>query len=60
MTTDMLNIKKQMARDILKNDLGKRKISLCFMPHSLTPEQKQKIMNCCHDLIKFVEDDPDI
>jgi hypothetical protein len=56
----MLNIKKQMARDILKNDLRKRKISLCFVPHSLTPQQKQKIMNCCHDLIKFVEDDPDI
>jgi hypothetical protein len=33
---------------------------LRFAPHSFTPEQKQKIVNCCRDLIKFIEDDPDI
>jgi histone-lysine N-methyltransferase SETMAR len=30
------------------------------VPHSLTPEQKQKRINCCCGFIKFVEDDADI
>jgi hypothetical protein len=43
MVTDMLNINKETARDILKNYLGKRKICSRFVPHGLTPEKKKSI-----------------
>jgi hypothetical protein len=52
-------IKIQLAT-FKKMILGKRKICSRFVPHSLTPEQKQKRINCCRDFIKFVEDDADI
>jgi hypothetical protein len=60
MITDMLNINKETARDFLKNDLGKLKVCPRFVPHSVTPERKQKRIDCRRHFIKPVEDDPNI
>jgi hypothetical protein len=57
MTTDMLDINKEMAGDILKNDLRKRKTCSRFVPHSLTPEGgggRRRRINSCRAFIKSV------
>jgi hypothetical protein len=36
-----LNIPKTAVLWILKDDLGNRKLCACFVPHSLTPEQRE-------------------
>jgi len=40
-------------------DLRKRKISSRFIPHSLTPEQKDRRIEACRDLIATADSDPD-
>jgi hypothetical protein len=42
MIAGSLNIPKTVALQILKEDLGKRKLCARFVPHSLTPEQKER------------------
>jgi hypothetical protein len=42
MIAESLNIPKTVVLWILKEDLGKRKLCACFVPHSLTPEQRAK------------------
>jgi hypothetical protein len=39
--TESLNIPKTVVLWILKEDLGKRKLCACFVPHSLAPEQRK-------------------
>jgi len=39
--------------------LRKRKICSRFVPHSLTPEQKDRRIAACRDLIATVDGDPD-
>jgi len=41
MTAESLNIPKTIVLWILKEDLGKRKLCARFVPHSLTPEQRE-------------------
>jgi len=41
MTAETVNIPKAVVLQILKEDLGKRKLYARFVPHSLTPEQKE-------------------
>jgi len=41
MIAESLNIPKTVVLRILKEDLGKRKLCAGFVPHSLTPEQKE-------------------
>ena len=41
MITESLNIPKTVVLRILKEDLEKRKLCACFVPHSLTPEQRE-------------------
>jgi hypothetical protein len=41
MIEESLNIPKTVVLRILKEDLGKRKLCARFVPHSLTPEQRE-------------------
>jgi exoribonuclease II len=41
MIEESLNIPKTVVLRILKEDLGKRKLCAYFVPHSLTPEQRE-------------------
>jgi hypothetical protein len=41
MIAEYLNINKALVLRILKEDLGKRKLTACLGPHSLTPEQRE-------------------
>ena len=41
MIAEYLNIPKTVVLWILKEDLGKRKLCARFVPHSLTPEQRE-------------------
>jgi hypothetical protein len=41
MIAESLKIPKAVVLQILKEDLGKRKMRACFVPHSLTPEQRE-------------------
>ena len=41
MIAESLNFPKTVVLRILKEDLGKRKLCAHFVPHSLTPEQKE-------------------
>jgi hypothetical protein len=42
MMMDELNISKETTRQILHEDLGKRKNWAKFVPHRLTDQQKQR------------------
>ena len=54
-----VNIGKDTVRRIVVEDLQKRKISSHFVPHSLTPEQKDRRTAACRDLIATTDGDPD-
>jgi hypothetical protein len=41
MIAESLNISKTVVLQILKEDFGKRKLCVRFVPHSLTPEQRE-------------------
>ena len=51
MIADRLNIGKETVRQIVTEDLGKRKICPRFVPHALTTEQKQERFVYCQDLL---------
>jgi hypothetical protein len=55
MMSDELNINKEIIRQILHEDLWKRKICTKFVPHSLT-EQKQWTLASCQDFIQTCQD----
>jgi hypothetical protein len=59
MLADEVNIGKDTARKIVVEDLRKRKICSHFVPHSLTPEQKDQRIAACRDLIATADSDPD-
>ena len=46
-------------RKIVVEDLRKWKICSRFVPHSLTPEQKDRRIAACRDLIATADSDPD-
>jgi len=48
---ESLNIHKTVVIWILKEDLGKRKLCARFIPHSLTPEQREDQVTSCQDII---------
>jgi histone-lysine N-methyltransferase SETMAR len=58
MMSDKLNINKETIRQILHEDLRKRKICAKFVPHSLTDEQKQRRLTSCQDFIQSCQDNP--
>jgi hypothetical protein len=47
MIAKSLNIPKSVVLQILKEDLGKRKLWGHFVPHSLTPEQREDRVTTC-------------
>jgi len=47
MTAESLNIPKTVFLRILKEDLGKRKLCARFLPHYLTPEQREYRVTSC-------------
>jgi len=58
MLADEVNIGKDTVRKTLVEDLRKRKIYSRFVPHSLTPEQKDRRTAACRDLIATADSDP--
>jgi len=59
MLTDEVNTCKDTVRRIVVEDLRKRKICSRFVPHSLTPEQKDRRIAACRNLIATADSDPD-
>ena len=55
--TESLNIPKTVALQILKEDLGKRKLCANFLQHSLTPERKEDRVTTCQDIITMANAD---
>jgi hypothetical protein len=57
MIVESLNILKTVVLLILKEDLGKRKLCARFVPHSLTPEQREDRVTSCQDIIVMANAD---
>jgi len=55
MIAESLNIPKTVVLRILKEDLGKRKLCERFVPHSLTPEQREDRVTSCQDIIAITD-----
>jgi hypothetical protein len=51
MIEESLNIPKTIVLQILKEDLGKKKLCACFVPHCLTPEQSEARVTSSQDII---------
>jgi hypothetical protein len=49
MIAEPLNISKTVVLRILKEALGKRKLCARFIPHSLTPDQREYRVTSCQD-----------
>ncbi len=45
-------------QQILCEDLQKWKLCAWFVPHALTPEQKEQRLNHAYDLIETIKSDP--
>jgi hypothetical protein len=52
-----LNIPKTVVLRITKEDLEKRKLRARFVPHSLTPEQREDRVTSCQDIIVMADAD---
>jgi len=59
MLANEVNIGKDTVRKTVVEDLRKWKICSRFVPHSLTPEQKDRRTAACRDLIATADSDPD-
>jgi hypothetical protein len=57
MIAESFNIPKTVVLQILKEDLGKRKLCALFVPHSLTPEQREDQVTSCQDTIAMADAD---
>jgi len=57
MIAESLNFPKTIVLQILKEDLGKRKLGARFVPHCLTPEQREDRVTSCQDIIAMVDAD---
>jgi histone-lysine N-methyltransferase SETMAR len=55
MIVESLNILKAVVLRILKKDLGKRKLCGRFVPHCLTPEQREDRVTSCQDTIAMAD-----
>jgi len=60
MIAESLNIPKTVVLRILKEDLGKRKLFARFVPHCLTPEQREDRVTSCQDIIAMAHADKQI
>jgi hypothetical protein len=57
MIAEPLNIPKTVVLGILQEDLGKRKLCVRFVPHSLTPEQREDRVTSCKNIIAMADAD---
>jgi hypothetical protein len=57
MIAESLNTPKTVVLQILKEDLGKRKLCAHFVPYSLTPEQREDRVTSCQDIIAMANAD---
>jgi len=57
MIAESLNIPKTVVLQMLKEDLEKRKLCERFVPHSLTPEQRDDRVTSCQDIIEMTDAD---
>jgi len=57
MIAESMNIPKTVVLRILKDYLGKRMLCACFVPHSLTPEQREDRVTSCQDIIAMADAD---
>ena len=55
MIAESLNIPNTVVLRILKEDLGKRKLSARFVPHSLTPEQREYRVTSCQNITAMAD-----
>jgi len=60
MIAESLNVSKSVVLQILKEDLGKRKLCARFVPHSLTPEEREYQVTACQDIIMMADADKKI
>jgi histone-lysine N-methyltransferase SETMAR len=57
MITQSLNIPNTVVLQIQKEDLGKRKMCVRFVPRFLTPEQRKDRVISCQDIIVMADTD---
>ena len=57
MIAESLNILSSVVLRILKEDLRKRKLCASFVPHSLTPEQREDRGTSCQNIIAKADAD---
>jgi hypothetical protein len=57
MIAESLNIPKTVVLRILKEDLGKSMLCARFVPHCLTPEQREDRVTSCQDIIAMADED---
>ena len=57
MIAESLNVPTTVVLWILKEDLGKRKLYARFVPHSLTPEQREDRVTPSQDIIAMADAD---
>ena len=57
MIAESLNIPKTVVLLIMKEDLGETELCACFVPHSLTPKQREDRDTSCQDIIAMANAD---
>jgi hypothetical protein len=57
MIAESWNIPKPVVLQILKEDLGKRNLCARFVPHYLTPEQREDHVTSCQGIIAMADAD---
>jgi len=57
MIAESLNIPKTVVLQILKEDLGERRLCEHFVPHTLTPAQREERVTSCQDIITMADAD---
>jgi hypothetical protein len=57
MISESLNIPKTVILLILEEDLGQRKLCTRFVPHCLTPKQREDRVTSCQDIIATADAD---
>jgi hypothetical protein len=57
MKAESLIIPKTVVLRIRKEDLKKRKLCARFVPHSLTPEQRENLFTSCQDTVAMADAD---
>ena len=55
MIAESLNVPKTVVLQIVKENLGKRMLCARFVPHTLTPEQREDRVTSCQDIIAMAD-----